>query len=152
MQWSRSFGLGFGLEIQTTWLGLTCLNTRSYILLLVTLNLFKGLSHIICHVQGTMKITRKFYFLILLKVENSKANISVPIQILWIWSHVTCEFGSSLNYNILIIIIIYYLSEIKILVSDDLLIGVRKTLMLEITEFKLKQGLISVANAIEQRL
>lgn len=40
----------------------------------------------------------------------------------------------------------------KILVSDDLLIGVRKALMLEITEFKLKQGLISLANALEQRL
>lgn len=34
----------------------------------------------------------------------------------------------------------------------DWLIDVRKTFMLEITEFKLTQELISLTNAIEQRL
>jgi len=51
----------------------------------------------------------------------------------------------SLNYKIILV-------KLKYLSLMDLLPDVRTTLMLEITEFKLKQGQISLTNAIEQRL
>lgn len=51
----------------------------------------------------------------------------------------------SLNYKIILV-------KLKYLSQVDFLTDVRKTLVLEITEFGLKEGLISLTNAIEQSL